>query len=179
MNTPNNPIPKEFVQYLIEFQGSRDYFECHEILEEYWKEHLPLDRNSVWVGFIQLAVGMYHYRRTNHSGALRTLQKAKQILQDHPDKVNRLGIDSNELIHLLAQTIHNVQNKVPYKSPFLPISDPDLVIACQKMCDEAGYTWHGTSNLSDSLLINRHSTRDRTDVIQERVNQLKKRSENK
>ena len=171
--------PKEFIHYLSEFHGSRDYFECHEILEEYWKEHLPLDRESVWVGFIQLAVGMYHYRRNNFSGALRTLQKANQILSQHSMEVEQLGIDYNSLLSLLHNSIHNVQNKEPYTSPTLPIRDPALIKACQLKCGEYGYTWNCKSDLSDSLLVNRHATRDRTEVIQERFNQLKKRNKNK
>ena len=171
--------PNEFIHYLSEFHGSRDYFECHEILEEYWKKHLPLDRESIWVGFIQLAVGMYHYRRNNFSGALRTLQKANQILSQYPKEVEHLGIDSKGLLSLLQNSIHKVQNTEPYTSPIMPIKDPELIRACQAICNEYGYTWNCKSNLSDSLLVNRHSTRDRTEVIQERSNQLKKRSKDK
>ena len=29
--------PTEYIQFLIHFHGDYDYFECHEILEEYWK----------------------------------------------------------------------------------------------------------------------------------------------
>lgn len=171
--------PKEFVQYLVEFHGSRDYFECHEILEEYWKTQLPLKRESVWVGFIQLAVGFYHYRRSNYSGAIRTLQKSKQILQQHTAEINQLGIEPQGLIHLLNETIHKCHNREPYTSPSLPIHHPDLLMACQSMCLDKNYLWNCKSNLEDSLLINRHSTRDRTDIIQERINQLNKRSKEK
>lgn len=30
--------PEAYVAFLHEFHTTRDYFECHEILEEYWKE---------------------------------------------------------------------------------------------------------------------------------------------
>jgi predicted metal-dependent hydrolase len=34
---PNNiPYPQAYVAYLAEFYGSRNFFECHEIMEEYW-----------------------------------------------------------------------------------------------------------------------------------------------
>jgi len=29
--------PEPYLEYLIQFHAERDYFECHEILEEYWK----------------------------------------------------------------------------------------------------------------------------------------------
>lgn len=33
--------PEAYVAFLHEFHTTRDYFECHEILEEYWKEDPP------------------------------------------------------------------------------------------------------------------------------------------
>ncbi|MCD2486520.1 DUF309 domain-containing protein, partial [Staphylococcus aureus] len=48
--------PKAYIDYLVEFHATRDYFECHEILEEYWKEDPPKKRKRYWVGFIELAV---------------------------------------------------------------------------------------------------------------------------
>ncbi len=60
--------PKAYIDYLVEFHATRDYFECHEILEEYWKEDPPKKRKRYWVGFIQLAVALYHHRRQNTAG---------------------------------------------------------------------------------------------------------------
>ncbi len=48
--------PEAYVAFLHEFHTTRDYFECHEILEEYWKEDPPEQRKEYWVGLIQLAV---------------------------------------------------------------------------------------------------------------------------
>ena len=33
--------PEAYIEYLMYFHGNRDYFECHEVLEEYWKEVSP------------------------------------------------------------------------------------------------------------------------------------------
>ncbi len=30
--------PNAYLDYLVYFHGHRDYFECHEVLEEYWKK---------------------------------------------------------------------------------------------------------------------------------------------
>ena len=27
-----------YIDYLVHFHGDRDYFECHELLEEHWKK---------------------------------------------------------------------------------------------------------------------------------------------
>ncbi|WP_260405419.1 DUF309 domain-containing protein, partial [Paenibacillus sp. 598K] len=62
--------PDDYIQYLIEFHVTRDYFECHELLEEYWKEQPGDDPfYDTWVGLIQIAVSQYHHRRSNHRGA--------------------------------------------------------------------------------------------------------------
>ena len=33
-----------FVQFLTHFNDTHDYFECHEVLEDYWKEIAPNDK---------------------------------------------------------------------------------------------------------------------------------------
>lgn len=48
----------------------------HEVLEEYWKDIAPGDKNHPLVGYVQLATGLYHWRRGNFTGAVRILQKA-------------------------------------------------------------------------------------------------------
>lgn len=51
--------PKAYIEYLVHFHSDRDYFECHEILEEHWKQD---GRNKGWLVLIQTAVAFYHYR---------------------------------------------------------------------------------------------------------------------
>ncbi len=165
--------PNEYIQYLVEFHGRRDYYECHEILEEYWKEHPPLERDSVWVGLIQIAVGLYHYRRGNHPGAVRTLSKARHILMHRREETTTLGLDFPALDDLLANYIQRIQANTPYESPMLPLADPALVSICEVECRSQGLTWGCQSDLTDTPLIHRHSHRDRTDVIEERFKQLK------
>ena len=87
--------PKEYIQFLTHFNGDRDYFECHEILEEYWKKSNDLKKDSIWVGFILLAVSRYHHRRGNFKGAKRTLEKAMNILSLLDFKQSLLGLDES------------------------------------------------------------------------------------
>lgn len=84
--------PDAYIQFLVHFHGDRDYFECHEILEEYWKETIKGDKQSIWVGLIMLAVSNYHFRRNNNSGAQRTLQKAISIFENKKRKVALLEL---------------------------------------------------------------------------------------
>ncbi len=164
--------PKEYVSYLVHFHASRDYFECHEILEEYWKEVSPRERDSYWVGFIQIAVALYHYRRGNLIGARKTIRKAGNILQMKPAQISKLGIDYDELMKVIHELTERITLEKAYQSVNLPISDERLIEACLTDCREAGYHWMKDSDMNDSLLINRHVLRDRSEVILERNKQL-------
>jgi len=171
--------PKSYIQYLAHFHGDRDYFECHEILEEYWKATDPGNKKSVWVGLILLAVSNYHYRRKNAAGAIRTLRKSLEIFSQAKQSCLRLGIDHGALIELLNKREKNLLNNKPYSSFNLPISDPEVVKLCHEECKENGFIWGAKSDLSDADLINRHSARDRSDVIADRKMALDERKQEK
>lgn len=164
--------PKEYVQYLVHFHGDRDYFECHEVLEEYWKTSTDGSKDSIWVGFILLAVSNYHHRRKNFSGAKRTLEKAIRIFTARNAELSKLGINKLELYPLLHRVFADIEEQVNYKSYSLPIADTSLLEECTILCKQSGFTWEKESNLSDLNLINKHALRDRTSVIQERLNAI-------
>jgi uncharacterized protein len=160
--------PKSYIQYLAHFHGDRDYFECHEILEEYWKATDTGNKSSIWVAFILLAVSNYHYRRKNFAGAKRTLKKAQEIFNHAPAGCQRLGIEPEALSELLKKRERSLNGFIPYTSINLPIADPELLKLCQQECKENGFQWGSRSDLNNEELINRHSSRDRSEVITER-----------
>jgi len=160
--------PKEFIAYLVQFHGSRDYFECHEILEEYWKKTDAKNKNSHWVGFILLAVSAYHHRRGNFAGAERTARKSLQIMKSVPPAIiHSLGLDYTQLVRMLEASIETIMRQYPYKSMNLPINSFELLQTCQSQCDKEGYKWCDPTQVTDSIL-HRHALRDRSDVINER-----------
>lgn len=167
--------PKAFVEFLLYFHGNRDYFECHEVLEEYWKEVDPKNRSSHWVGLIQVAVGYYHYRRGNLSGAARTLNKAIKNIEMNQEELAQLGIHFSNFKQKLVNTVHDISLNHAYKSISIPITDVSLINQVQVLCKENGYTWCAPSDLTNKELIHRHSLRDRSDVILERENALRKK----
>ena len=167
--------PISYIQYLTHFHGDRDYFECHEILEEYWKATDAGNKKSIWVALILLAVSNYHHRRKNFRGALRTLDKALEIFSEDPGATSRLGIDPELLSGTLRKRKENLLNKVPYTSFNLPLYDSDLKILCLEECKQNGFTWGTNSNLENHDLIHRHSQRDRSDVISDRKMALEER----
>lgn len=165
--------PKEYILYLVHFHGDRDYFECHEILEDYWKKAGPIVRNSHWVGLIQIAVALYHERRKNRQGALRTITKAANNLSYNRDQLNQLGIDVDKLFILLKQTQERMIACKPYKSINLPLIDNQLITQCIAECKKLGLTWRSDHSLAAPNIIHKHLIRDRSHIIQKRAQQLK------
>ncbi|MEH7416036.1 DUF309 domain-containing protein [Neobacillus drentensis] len=170
--------PKEYIQFLAHFHGDRDYFECHEILEEYWKKHDVKNKNSIWVGLILLAVSTYHHRRKNFNGAKRTLEKAITIFKTQSDLVIKLGLDLQLLHNILLERLSLINNQQRYISFNLPIGDQGLLNLGKRYCQQDGYVWGMESDLSNDQLIHRHSLRDRKSVIDERNQSLKLRKGN-
>ncbi|WP_042355216.1 DUF309 domain-containing protein [Bacillus rubiinfantis] len=164
--------PKEYVDYLVHFHGDRDYFECHEILEDYWKQTDSGNKESIWVGLILIAVSAYHHRRRNFSGAKRTLEKAIKACELGRASLSKLGLDEATLLALLHERQVMIDMKQLYTSFSLPIHDSALLNECLKTCMQYGLKWNTESDLSNDLIIHRHTLRDRSGVIAERNRRL-------
>ncbi|KEZ53113.1 DUF309 domain-containing protein [Metabacillus indicus] len=171
--------PKAYLDYLVHFHGDRDYFECHEVLEEHWKEDPPGKRKAYWVGLIQLSVGLYHYRRENWNGAERMIENAISICSQEKDALASLGLHPESLLELMRKTALAIEQKRPYESISLPVADEELLKQAKSHCIENGMTWGNPSNLADASLVHRHSARDRSDVIAERNRSLLQKKKNR
>ncbi|WP_191560923.1 DUF309 domain-containing protein [Metabacillus idriensis] len=171
--------PKAYIEYLVHFHGDRDYFECHEVLEEHWKEEQPKQRKAYWVGLIQIAVGLYHHRRNNWKGALRMMTNALAILEKEKEALLELGLDPAKTALLLRNKAKDIQNKVPYQSIQLPISDDNLLNECIEYCTKHQLQWGSVSNMNDEFLLHKHTRRDRSEVIIERKKSLALRQQKK
>ncbi|GED30724.1 DUF309 domain-containing protein [Brevibacillus centrosporus] len=167
--------PQPYLDYLVQFHVERDYFECHEILEEYWKSVPQEQRQIVWVGLIQIAVGLYHQRRGNLNGAKKMLTSAHSILEHHPEDVLRLGLDHAALMLLLEKRLEELNNGLSYHSMSLPILAADLREAYERACALRDVPVTRESDLNDHYLLNKHTLRDRSEVFAERARQLQLR----
>ncbi|PPA71304.1 DUF309 domain-containing protein [Jeotgalibacillus proteolyticus] len=171
-----NKYPQSYIDYLVHFHGDRDYFECHEALEEFWKEHTEMDRNSIWVAWIQLAVALYHQRRGNFSGAKRMIEKAFKKFRHHEKQLPEFGMQPALFLEQLQNLTASITAKTPYTSIQLPIDDFYLESTCREQCLKKGFTWGQISDLSDRMITERHRLRDRSDVILLREKELRKRN---
>ncbi|MFS0822892.1 DUF309 domain-containing protein [Bacillus sp. 1P02SD] len=173
--------PQAFIEYLIHFHCDRDYFECHEVLEEHWKEDPLPKRKKYWVGLIQIAVSFYHYRRGNRAGALKMMKSALKICKEQKSELEELGFQVDELIELLQKKYDDIENGIPYKSINLPLTDKILLADCISQASKSGKSWGKASDFSNKEIIHKHKLRDRSETIAERKKQLflKQKSRNK
>jgi predicted metal-dependent hydrolase len=166
--------PFAYLSYLVEFHATRDYFECHELLEEYWKAQPKNDPFSdAWVGLIQIAVAQYHHRRGNRPGALKMFGQA--LLRLKEERLEQLGLDGRTLLSQIRVKYDGLSREEPGESfsDFnLPINDGKLINACMDKSREMGLDWGKVSRMEDDELIHRHSRRDRSDVVAARAASL-------
>ncbi|MTH52232.1 DUF309 domain-containing protein [Bacillus mangrovi] len=170
--------PDPYIDFLIHFHGDRDYFECHEILEEYWKEAPAEERDPVWVCLIQIAVSLYHQRRGNFKGAERLLAGSLKFMTGNPGRIGKLGLHENRLSTVLSERLQDIRSGKPYESMDLPLADQALENACKNGAEEKGMVWLSDSDLQNHELVHRHMLRDRSGVIEERLSQLASKKKN-
>lgn len=171
--------PSAYLSYLAEFNGTRDFFECHELLEAYWKEHPDDPRAQSWVGLIQLAVGQYHERRGNLRGAAKMYEKALSKLDR--SSLEQLGLDGKQAISDLSHRYDCLQNgqSLPYQDITLIVKDPELERQCILLCESLQSDWGSSSPMDMDELIHRHKLRDRSDVIAERAAAIEAKKRNR
>lgn len=155
--------PEPYLDYLIHFHGTRDYFECHEIMEEHWIE---TERNIKWLTLIQLAVAVYHERQQNRKGSNRLYRKVLHHISQSPGILDALGLDEKKTIELVEERIQRNLDEQPFENFNLPMIDSNLENACIEKCEKLQIKW--LSSELDEDLIFRHRLRDRSDVIEAR-----------
>jgi len=158
-----------FIDYCSYFNGNQDYFECHEVLEEYWKHIAPGNKNHPLVGYIQLATGMYHWRRQNEKGALRILHKAQNIFNKNRNSIFFEFVDFNHLYDYCDQSIEKLKQGHPFESFQILITNDELkAMVAKRMNNLPRDSYH--------FLLNKHMLRDRSDILIQR--ELKRKSSN-
>ncbi|CAI6081188.1 DUF309 domain-containing protein [Cohnella sp. JJ-181] len=169
------PIPEPFVQYLAQYHGTRDYFECHEIMEEYWKEKKEAAYEGSWLVLIRIAVMQYHARRGNRSGAMKLLEKAASEIE--PERMDELGLDGYRLKEMLERRRQawRTASDVAYDDFNLPIVDRELLAEAIRGAEALGAEWLSPGALAEESILHRHLLRDRTEVVEARQASIKKR----
>ncbi|WHY70309.1 DUF309 domain-containing protein [Fictibacillus enclensis] len=166
--------PEAYIDFLAYFHGTRDYFECHEVLEEHWKKEGM--QNDVWVGLIQIAVSLYHQRRSNYEGARRMMESAIKRLNGQKDNLTELGLDHSLLLDQLKKRLSDISTRSPYTDMNLPVTDEGLLDVCCQSIMKHGSLWGAVSDMDNDQIIHKHRTRDRSEIIREREAQKKRKN---
>ncbi|OUM94439.1 MAG: hypothetical protein A9Z00_15175 [Thermobacillus sp. ZCTH02-B1] len=93
----------KYVRFLVLFNRDRDYYGCHDVMEELWLEE---GRGRFWQGLLQVAVGLHHWGNENRAGAAKLLRAALAKLDGCADleagiDVKRLREDAAAALRLL------------------------------------------------------------------------------
>jgi hypothetical protein len=113
--------------------NARQFFECHETLEELWRAEAHLVR-YLYQGVLHVGVGYYHLLRGNHHGAVTKLASGLELLEFFRPRCQ--GVELEPLIaaagrhreHLLKLGPADINlfnsTSIPRIEPLLPAADP-------------------------------------------------------
>jgi predicted metal-dependent hydrolase len=106
MPDENFITPPGLVKGIEEF-NCRDFYQCHETLEELWRVYDRPERECIQ-GIIQIAVGYYHHLRDNRVGALKLLNRGLGRIQMFQPTC--LGVDTNAFALAVDEDLQRLQN---------------------------------------------------------------------
>jgi predicted metal-dependent hydrolase len=98
-----------YVDFIYYFNIERDYFECHEVMEELWLEE---GRAPLYQGLLQIAVGLYHHWNGNVGGSIKLFSQGIDKLQHFPSPI--LGINLAKIVEesrIYVQKLRNIEDE--------------------------------------------------------------------
>lgn len=164
-----NPL---FVKFVVYFNENQDFFECHEVLEEYWKSIPNVTKEHPLTGYILLSTGMYHWRRGNTIGALRTLKKARERMEVLPKAYPEFsdGINFDELCANVNQSIKHLESGQAFVSYQIEVTSSVIVSLATEITPTMELLPFGSD-----FVVHKHMLRDRSDIINKRDEKKKGR----
>ncbi|WP_210469225.1 DUF309 domain-containing protein [Sporosarcina sp. 6E9] len=164
-----NPL---FVKFIVYFNENQDFFECHEVLEEYWKDSPNRTKEHPLVGYILLATAMYHWRRGNTIGAGRSLKKAitrlEKVSQEHPGFSEGINIES--LVKNSTCAYQQIEMERPFSSFPIEITSSEIQSLISQIKPTIDLLPYGSNDV-----IHKHMLRDRSDILIEQQKRKQRR----
>ncbi|WP_093061241.1 DUF309 domain-containing protein [Psychrobacillus sp. OK028] len=158
-----------FVAFLKHFNETFDYFECHEVLEDYWKEFSPRHKNHALTAFILLATSMYHWRRGNLTGATKTMKTSIKRMELTKDSPFFNDLNYQRLIENMNVALQLITSSQKFQAFSIEITNPALQSRVKELQLETNESLH--------FLIHKHMLRDRSEILEERNREKKKRDD--
>lgn len=101
----------------IHLFNEREFFECHEALEEIWM--VDRTRSRLFLqSIIHFAVAFYHHGRQNQAGAVKQLRKGLRKLSDYLPAYE--GVNTGRLYEEGARCLELIErNEAPDEIPVI------------------------------------------------------------
>jgi len=99
MASCEDPPPRGLIAGVEQF-NAREFYECHETLEEIWLAE-PGDIRRLYQGILQVGVAFYHLSRGNFRGATSLLETGITYLRAFQPRC--MGVDVERLV---ADSVH-------------------------------------------------------------------------
>jgi predicted metal-dependent hydrolase len=111
VSTQTEPQAAEgFAEAIRQFNEWR-FYDCHETLEDIWRELGAKTSESqlanFYQGIIKAAAGYHHLLRGNYEGTLKVLRDTFRLLDPYRPKT--LGLDVDALLAAIRQTLDQVE----------------------------------------------------------------------
>lgn len=106
----------------IDCFNRRQFFTCHEVLEEIWLQE-PEAEKPFYQGLIQIAAGFHHLvEKKNPRGALSLIAAGAEKLRRYPPVYH--GLDLAGLLTALASWLDRLERQQPADDLLLPTIHP-------------------------------------------------------
>lgn len=152
-------MDKRWTQYLYEFHVTRDYYRCHDFLEEWWFE-LGNPQDHLLMAFIQLAVAQYHWRADSLKGAQILYEKSLRIFKMNFEKIDEYGIDADRLMKQMEKAQTMVELKEQFHEYNLPILSESLIAELTQLANQSKLKLYELSDMSNPKLVHHHKYKD-------------------
>ncbi|PNZ67254.1 DUF309 domain-containing protein [Staphylococcus croceilyticus] len=160
-------MERALIDFYYQFHKHQHYFLCHDILEDAWKAKPNFSKNDAIVSLILFTTAMYHYRRENYIGALKSYKKALTTFQNAKDK-SSVGLYEEKYEALLNTQIE----KIKQHEHFTPVKLPINKQFENKIYTEMPDYEFNKFIVKDDYIVHHHLRRDRSEVIAARQQAL-------
>jgi predicted metal-dependent hydrolase len=106
--------PAGFEEAIAQFNSWR-FYDCHETLEDIWRETGPKGDDSTlanfYQGLIKAAAGYHHLLRGNYAGVMKVLGDAPRLLA--PYRPETMGVDVESLVVAVEASLKRLEQLGP------------------------------------------------------------------
>jgi predicted metal-dependent hydrolase len=114
--TTEHQVPPGFAEAIEQFNSWR-FYDCHETLEDIWREVGAKSSESelanFYQGIIKAAAGYHHLLRENYEGTLKVLGDTARLLS--PYRPQTLGLNVDALLDAINVTLDTVNDLGPQR----------------------------------------------------------------